>query len=805
MITEIKNLSSILLVLEENFAVSVIDREGKLTYVNQKLCDMTKYSSEELIGQMYSMLNPSILGSRTAYETNLGLLPNEISQSTIRVLAKDGTPYWVQSTIVPILDEKDQIIQYLSFEIDVSKIIVAEQKYEKAIEDLHNIENALSQSTVIAITNQKGVITSVNEKFCKLSQYSPDELIGQTHRIVNSGFHPKEFFKEMWRTIGTGKIWRGEVKNRAKDGSEYWVDTTIVPFLKDNGKPYQYISIRTDITSKKEAERSLEIALRNDFRQTVKNLQNAIFKYTYDANGNIILTLLEGKIVEKLGITIENITLKHTFSEERISKLDGHLRAALRGQEVQFEIEFSEYTFLVYLSPIYENVNIIEVVGTAIDISERKETEKVIEHMAYYDYLTQLPNRRLFQKKVNETIIQSKEEEITFAIMFIDLDRFKNVNDSMGHSTGDQLLRLVGERLKESVRKDDIVSRHGGDEYAILLPSATPSEAEKIAERIIEDLTRPFSFNNIEVFVSSSIGISIYPNDGTNYETLTGHADSAMYLSKESGKNNFQFFTKSLHQEIIEKAILERELRKALKKEQFTLHYQPQINLNSGKLTGLEALIRWHHPSKGLISPADFIPIAEETSLIGLIGQWVLETACRQVKKWQDEGLAPIQISVNVSIQQFKQASFVEQVKSILKKTKLEAKFLNLEITESMTSDVHNCQTTLQELRVAGINVSIDDFGTGYSSLSYLSKFPITHLKIDRIFVKELTKSNRAIVKTIISLAKNLDINVIAEGVETEEQAHFLKELNCDEVQGYFYSKPLASDQIKSLLTRTAF
>ena len=567
----------------------------------------------------------------------------------------------------------------------------------------------------------------------------------------------------------------------------------------NDGKPYQYIAIRTDITARKEAEQSLEIALKNDFRQTVKNLQNAIFKYTYDDNEKITFTLIEGKIAQKLGITVEKINmnqLKHDLSKVDSKRVLHYLSEGLQGKAVQFELCFQHYTFLVYLSPISENGEVIEVVGTMTDISERKEAEKLIEHMAFYDHLTGLPNRRCFQKKVQEEIEQAQMDNTQFAVMFIDLDRFKNVNDSMGHSVGDQLLIVVGERLTKSIRKEDFVARFGGDEYVILLPFCQASEADFVAARIINDLAQPLSFQSIDLFVTSSIGISIYPNDGHDYETLTGAADSAMYLAKDKGKNNFQFFTEDLRRDIIERITLEADLQQALKEDQFVLHYQPQIDLKTGKLTGLEALIRWNHPSKGCISPADFIPIAEETGLIVPIGQWVLETACRQTRKWHKDGSPQLTISVNVSNIQFMQSSFVKHVEDTLVKTGLQPKYLNLEITESMTSDVLNCQTTLKKLRNVGINISIDDFGTGYSSLSYLSSFPITHLKVDQVFVQGQSPSNKAIVKTIITLAKNLGLKVVAEGVETEEQVTFLKELDCDEAQGYFYSKPLPPEQI---------
>lgn len=804
LLAQIKNISSIPLLLEEKFCVSIVDCWGNILYVNPMFCDLSKYNEEELIGKSYDLLNPAYPFANLIKEMKQDLNKNKVVQRRMKRITKDGVLFWVHTTIVPIFDENQQIIQFISFDLDITNNVHTEEKYKETLANLHNIENALDQSTVVAITNQKGIITYVNDKFCALSKYSAEELIGKTHGIVNSAFHPKSFFKEMWRTIGSGRIWEGDIKNRAKDGSEYWVSTTIVPFLNKNNKPYQYIAIRKDITAKKEAEKSLEIALKNDFRKTVKNLQNAIFKYKDDGSDGIVFTLVEGKIAEKLNITAENVSrnqVGYPYSNTEIMQFNHYLRKGLQGEAVQFELSYFYYTFLVYLSPIFEGGKVTEVVGTAIDITERKKAEEIIERMAYYDFLTDLPNRRFFEQKVNEAIEQTNLKDDSFAVMFLDLDRFKNINDTMGHAIGDQLLVAVGERLKNVVRKGDIVGRHGGDEFVILLHSIKVAEVEKVAKRVISGLTESFLLNKSEVFVSTSIGISIYPEDGTDYNTLISHADSAMFYAKENRGNDYHFFTEDLHSELVEKTMLEIALRKAADENQFELHYQPQIDLKSGALTGVEALIRWHHPTKGMISPGHFIPIAEENGLIISIGQWVLETACLQAKKWQNNGLPPVQMSVNVSIHQFKQSFFVEQVKEVLTKTGLHPKYLNLEITESMTSDEHNCRATIRQLRQTGISVSIDDFGTGYSSLSYLSKFPITHLKIDQAFVQELSKSNRAIIKTIISLARNLDISVIAEGVETEEQADFLKELHCDEVQGYFYSKPLPRKQIERLLS----
>lgn len=806
MLTKIINSTSISQLLEENFSISMIHVDGTILYVNQLFCDFSMYTKEELVGQHTAILNP-----QDDYETSIAEIVESLTnqsmvQRNIKRITKTGETYWVQATLIPIIDEQKEVQQLISFEIDATNEVIIEKKYLQALHELENIENALNQSTVVAITNQKGIITYVNDKFCALSQYTSDELIGQSHRIVNSGYHSKEFFKNMWRTIGNGGIWSGDIKNRAKDGSEYWVKTTIIPFLNKNRIPYQYIAIRTDITKRKRAESKLEVALKNDFQKTVKNLQNAIFKYTKDENNSITFTLFEGKLTQKLGLTIENLSaqlLENSDKQARLRKHRKTLVRALQGEASHFEYNYLSYTFLIHLSPIFENDQVVEVVGTISDITERKLAEKKIKQMAYYDYLTNLPNRRLFEKTINATIKQATQTGESFAVMFIDLDRFKYINDSMGHETGDQILQSMATRIQHLVRKSDIVGRQGGDEFVVLLPDTDKEEAGDIAQRLIDGLGQPLRIQNLDIFVNSSIGISIYPKDGLTCNQLIRNADIAMYQAKENHVNTFHFFTEALHQEMVEKAVLGNELRWVIERKQLILHYQPQINLKTGKISGMEALLRWQHPERGLVSPAKFIPIAEETGLIVAIGKWVLETACLQAKNWQDKGFPPIEISVNVSPREFRQPSFVDQVKNTLLKTGLDPSHLNLEITETIMSDVHNCKMTLDKLRELGVNVSVDDFGTGYSSLSYLNDFPITHLKIDQAFVQELSESNYAIVKTIISLAMNLNLKVIAEGVETKEQAALLDSLACYNVQGFLYSKPLPNDQVESLLNQT--
>ncbi|ARF14447.1 bifunctional diguanylate cyclase/phosphodiesterase [Sporosarcina ureae] len=786
--------------LDEKFCISLIDLSGHLTYVNQNFCVLTGYSEDELIGRTWGKLNREFSIEETLYILKRHFVHETVYQEAIQIHSKSGSVHWLDIAIVPIYDTIGDLTGYLSLDIDVTGSKMVSNEYAKTRIDLQNFKYALDESAVVVITNPKGVITYVNNRFCTLSEYSRQELIGKTHRVVNSGTHPKSFFADMWNTIQSGQVWRDVIRNKSKSGNFYWVHTTIVPFIGSDGKPFQYISIRQDVTSQMEAEKSLELALKNDFSTTVKNLQNAIFKYSLDENDQIHITLLEGKVAEQLGITADTLNQLASNKGFTLSTFKRQLLGALLGRVGQFEIDYQSRTFLVYLSPIFEGENVVEVVGTASDITDRKEAERLVEHMAFHDHLTGLPNRRLLKQTVEDLIETRLNNREPFALLYMDLDRFKNINDSMGHYVGDQLLKAVGARLQTLVRQNDLVGRLSGDEFLILCSSTTKQGAQMVAKRIVDEVSKSFLIDYLEIFIAPSIGISMFPDDGAQYDTLLRNADSAMYLAKQSGKSTYQFFTEELYKDLMERTLIEMELRQVLHKEELSLHYQPQYEFNTGNMIGVEALVRWQHPSRGMIPPGQFIPIAEETGMILAIGLWVLETACRQAKEWQDLGHTSLLMSVNVSLRQFKSSSFVTDVKDTLHKTGLLPHYLNIEITESMTSDVDYCQNILQELREIGIKISIDDFGTGYSSLSYLTKFPLTHLKIDQSFVRELN-SNSVIVKAIIDLAKNLHLRVIAEGVETHEQAEFLKKLDCDEAQGFLYSRPVPPNELLQLFT----
>lgn len=445
-------------------------------------------------------------------------------------------------------------------------------------------------------------------------------------------------------------------------------------------------------------------------------------------------------------------------------------------------------------------------IATITDILYRKQAEADLRKLANFDSLTKLPNRTLLYEQLDRGLLQAKRENNSVAVLFLDLDNFKNVNDSLGHNIGDELLIAVAERLKENVRNTDIVSRLGGDEFTIVLFGiSTIDIVIKLSENVLQSLNQPYKLKENEIVITPSIGIAMSPQDGIDVDTLLRHADTAMYHAKQSGRNNFQFFTLEMNQRVTERLQLESRLRSALKNDEFELHYQPKFNLNNGSISGFEALLRWNQPEEGWIPPLNFIPIAEETGLILPISEMVLDTVCQQIKYWQENYACSTQVAINLSALQFKDKHLPLKIKQTLEKYKLEPDCLELEITEStLMENMEFTSEMLNKLRDVGVKLSLDDFGTGYSSLSYLKQFPIHKLKIDRSFVMDVTKDTRnaKMVDAIIKLAHNLDVSVVGEGIETEQQLQMLKEFNCEEVQGFLLSKPLPAAQAIELFRR---
>lgn len=487
--------------------------------------------------------------------------------------------------------------------------------------------------------------------------------------------------------------------------------------------------------------------------------------------------------------------IRATANEER----EGH--AVLRNYRKDGTLFWSDW----YIAPVKDDTGVVShFIVVQYDITATKRYESELEFQTNRDALTGLANRSLLRDRLSQAVSYAHRYEHPIWVLFVDLDRFKFVNDTLGHQAGDILLTAVSSRLQAAVRDTDTVARMGGDEFVLILPERTDAGlSTHIVQRIMEAIAQPLTIEGHEFFVSCSIGVAVYPADGDTPEELIKHADIAMYRAKEIGRNNFQFYTPAMNERALERLHIEGDLRNALEREEFTLHYQPQVDLRTGEIVGVEALIRWQHPELGMVPPVRFIGLAEENGLIVPIGAWVIRAACLQNKEWQMAGLGHLRMAVNLSARQFAQEDLVESIATSLREAGLAPEYLEIELTESLVmADVDRAIGILRELKALGVQLSIDDFGTGYSSLSYLKRFPIDVLKIDRSFVNDITidPDDAAIVASIVSLAHSLRLQVIAEGVETEAQLNYLREHDCDQIQGYFFSRPVTAAALTTML-----
>jgi diguanylate cyclase (GGDEF)-like protein/PAS domain S-box-containing protein len=507
----------------------------------------------------------------------------------------------------------------------------------------------------------------------------------------------------------------------------------------------------------------------------------------------------------------EPLVLTDLASEQGFSRTTAAQQAGLRGA-LALPIVAAGRTFGVVelfsaeaIQPDEALIQLLKSLSAQIAQSfQRKLAEDQLRFIATHDSLTDLPNRALFNERLRHALNQSTRYSRGIAVMFIDMDRFKVVNDSLGHGAGDRLLQDSAKRLAECLRESDTVARLGGDEFVVMIENFTaPKDAIAVAQKVLASLSRPFFVDGQEFLMSASIGISTFPDDGKDAETLLKNADIAMYRAKDQGRNNYQFYSAQMNKHTFERLAMESSLRRAVERNEFLLHYQPKLDLRTGAISGVEALVRWQHPDWGMVSPAQFIPLAEETGLIVQIGEWVLKAACEQNKRWRDQGIPPLRVAVNLSARQFAQKTLLSDIAKTIAQSGLTPESLELEITESlvMTNPEHATET-LNKLKAMGISLSIDDFGTGYSSLAYLKRFPIDCVKIDRSFIKDIPTEadDMAITKGVIALGHSLRLKVVAEGVETVEQQDFLRSNDCDEMQGYLFSKPLPADEVTALL-----
>jgi len=678
-------------------------------------------------------------------------------------------------------------------------------------DNLSDLAKAIISSAGVGIyILQHGKFVYVSELYQKLSGYTDTELIG-TYSLNNIYPDDREMVREEAIKCLKGESFEPyEYRFVKKNNKVMWVFETITPIVYKEDRAT--LGSFMDITERKRIEKALRQS-EEKYRTILESIQEGYFEVDLDGNFtfcNDSMSRLTGHSKEDLiGMNHKQLTNEETAKEVFQAFIDVYnTEEPSKGFDWQI-IKKNGVEGYIEASVTLQKDSSGKPTGfkgMIRDITERKRTEQQINYMATHDALTGLPNRLMFSQLLNHAIRSAQRHGKQLAVLFVDLDRFKVINDSLGHEAGDRLLKEMARRFKRSLRAVDVVGRLGGDEFIILTEEVDElSQIANVAHKILTTTIQPMVLQGEECRVTASIGISIYPGDGTDEQTLIKNADIAMYFAKEEGKNNYQFYSKDIQSQSNKRFSIETNLRRALERNELSLEYQAKVDFKTGMITGVEALLRWENPSLGSITPTQFIPVAEETGLIVPIGRWVMKTACAQNVAWQSQGLPPVCMAVNLSLRQLMDDNLLEDIKTALVDSGMAPNLWELEITESMV--MHNPArliALLTDIKKLGVRLAIDDFGTGYSSLAQIKHFPIDTLKVDRSFIRNLSQDsdNQAITQAIIAMGKTLNLTVVAEGVETQAQEDFLRDHICDEMQGFHFSKPVAPDKFADLLRK---
>ncbi|MGE5384898.1 MAG: EAL domain-containing protein [Betaproteobacteria bacterium] len=722
----------------------------------------------------------------------------------------DGKVHYFSDRLTLESDAKGRPVMARGVVSDVTERVMIEQALRESEERFHELLGTLDEMVwCYAVDTQR--VLYVNDAVERIYKRTKADFLASP-RLWRTAIHHDDRALADAADHAVLESGKAECDCRIVDaaGGIHWLHFSLYRIDRDGPRNYRVVGVGIDITERKRVE--LALAEHEQLLSiTMNSAQVGFFVVQEDklAFVNPLLPQLFGYTAEEMiGMNPVNLTA----SEKRDMVMDQQRRRAAGEGGKSYESlalrkDGSTFPVMILASPTNFRGQMASV-GTVFDLTERKEAEKRILELAFFDPLTKLPNRRLLEDRFNQALAQAERKRGKLAVFFLDLDNFKRVNESLGHSVGDQLLCAMADRIQKLVRKEDTAARLGGDEFIMVLPNAGAEDAAELALRFMRVCSEAFLLGPHELSITSSVGISLFPDDGRDFETLLKNADTAMYQAKEAGRQNFQFYSHNMNVATLERLLLENSLRHALADDQFMLVYQPVVALKTGEVIGCEALIRWRHPELGLVPPGRFIPVAEDTGLINGIGEWVLNEACRQAKAWQDTGLNPVTMAVNVSPVQFRQNGFVGMVAGILTSSGLDSKYLELELTERTV--MHDAETnlgTLSSLHRMGVELAVDDFGTGYSSLAYLKRFPVGKLKIDQSFVRDIVEDadDLAIAATVVTIGHSLRLNVLAEGVENEQQLHLLEARHCDMAQGYHFSVPLPPGDFAELLRRQPF
>lgn len=778
----------------DNATVGIMfTRDRTYQRINRRAAEMFGWPIDELVGQPTPVLFPTAeIYADMASRAGPCLSANQTFNHECSMARRDGSTIWVKLSARGIVDG-DPSMGTIWIAEDVTEQRAAQQELQRAMTEVQGILNTAVMGVALLRHRQ---IDRCNRRMEELFGFAEGAMSGCSTRVWYGDEETWQFVGEdVYADLAAGREAFRELWFQRRDGSRFWGRLAGRAF--DPSDPYAgSVWIIEDLTQEKSEREELLLA-----------------RKVFEVNSEAIMVTDTRNHIVQVNSAFEKIT---GYSEKEVLGRDPKLLGSGRHDSAFFQgmwqallerghwsgeiwdrrKDGSEYPKWVRIDTIRDADNFITHYVTVFsDISERKASEERIRYLAQHDALTGLPNRFTLAVHLEHTLARAERTADSVSLMFIDLDNFKSINDTLGHHIGDLLLCEVARKISDAVRKTDIVARIGGDEFVVVLEGTRlPSDAGQVAQKILDLLNEPLLIDGHELHTTPSIGIGIYPEDGENCETLMKNADVAMYHAKSAGRNNYQFYAEHMNKAAAIRVQMEARLRAALSGNEFTLHYQPQIDLQSGKVSGIEALIRWENEELGMVSPASFIPLAEEIGLIVPISEWVLRTACRTAKNWLDAGIEFGCMSVNISPQQFRQRNFPQRLEQIMLETGLAPEYLELEITESTVMETAEITVAmLVRLKELGLALAVDDFGTGYSSLAYLKRFPIDRLKIDRSFVSDLEKdsSDAAIASAVIALAHSLGLSVVAEGVETQGQSDFLRQQGCDSVQGYFFSRPV--------------
>ncbi|MES2129512.1 MAG: EAL domain-containing protein, partial [Pseudomonadota bacterium] len=781
-------------------AVFRVRPDGPIDFISDAIEDISGFSAALFMRSTTNAWSDIIypedrrMHHRTVTEAVRTGRPYEIEY---RITDAAGTERWVSENGQPQVNPDGA-----SHWIDGIISDISERKHnEMRIEGLLAEQSAILDNVMFGVmfVRERSVV-SVNRRCEELFGYGPGEMTGESTLIVFANQQDYDAAgARQYPTLAEGNYFTEERQYRKRDGSLFWC--LVSGCALDQGAPNMgSIWVYADITERKQAEEKLRLSA-----TVLEHIADGVM--VIDVSGRIVAT--NPAFTQITGYT-EAEALGQDSSLTRSSRHDETFYQSLwkelvatgfwRGEIWNLRKNGELYLEWLTVSAVRDNHGMCtHYVGVFSDITKVKESQEKLDHIAHHDPLTALPNRLLFHDRLHHAIQRAGREHQQLALLFIDLDRFKNVNDTLGHHVGDELLKHVAIALSSKLRDGDTLARLGGDEFIVLLEDIDGAfGAGHVAEKLMAMFEQPFIVSDYELFVTGSVGISVYPNDATDLNMLIRNADVAMYQAKARGRNGYQFYAPSMTGEGVERLRLEAMLRRSIDKNEIYLNYQPQVEIDTGRLIGVEALVRWNNPELGVVPPIRFIPLAEDTGFINQLGKWVLFEACRQMIRWDEAGLHVPKIAVNLSVKQFERGSIVPMVAEILKETGLHPDRLQLEVTESVIMNTGDALVFINDLHSIGVGLAIDDFGTGYSSLAYLKQLPVQTLKIDRSFIKDISTdiNDEAITIAIIQLGKSLNLSVIAEGVETDEQANFLLRHGCNLAQGYFYSMPVLPDEV---------